>query len=36
VLGWPLVKPFFVFGVRLSLTRFARWVERGGSTQLAA
>jgi hypothetical protein len=35
-LGWPLVKPFFVFGVRLSLTRFARWVERGGSTQLAA
>ena len=28
-LGWPLVKPFFAFGVRLSLRRFARWVEAG-------
>lgn len=28
-LGWPLVRPFFSFGVRLSLRRFARWVEAG-------
>lgn len=28
-LGWPLVRPFFVAGVRLSLRRFARWVEAG-------
>ena len=28
-LGWPLVKPFFAFGVQLSLKRFARWVEAG-------
>jgi uncharacterized protein YndB with AHSA1/START domain len=25
-LGWPLVKPGFAAGVRLSLHRFARWV----------
>lgn len=28
-LGWPLVRPLFAYGVRLSLTRFARWVEAG-------
>jgi hypothetical protein len=28
-LGWPLGKPLFAFGVRLSLRRFARWVEAG-------
>ncbi|MCW2679850.1 MAG: polyketide cyclase [Frankiales bacterium] len=28
-IGWPLVKPFFAYGVKLSLTRFARWVEAG-------
>ncbi len=28
--GWVLVKPFFAAGVRLSLKRFARWVEAGG------
>jgi hypothetical protein len=28
-LGWPLVKPVFAYGVRLSLRRFARWVEAG-------
>ncbi len=27
--GWPLVRPFFAYGVRLSLQRFARWVEAG-------
>jgi hypothetical protein len=27
--GWPLVKPFFAYGVKLSLKRFARWVEAG-------
>ncbi len=26
-LGWPLVRPLFAAGVRLSLRRFARWVE---------
>jgi hypothetical protein len=26
-LGWPLVRPLFVAGVRASLKRFARWVE---------
>jgi uncharacterized protein YndB with AHSA1/START domain len=26
-LGWPLVRPLFSYGVRLSLRRFARWVE---------
>ena len=25
--GWPLVKPVFAYGVKLSLERFARWVE---------
>lgn len=29
--GWVLVKPFFAAGVRLSLKRFARWVEAGGA-----
>lgn len=35
-LGWPLVRPVFAFGVRLSLRRFARWVEAGrpGGRQL--
>ena len=28
-LGWPLVRPVFAAGVRLSLRRFARWVEAG-------
>lgn len=28
-LGWPLVRPLFLGGVRLSLRRFARWVEAG-------
>ena len=27
--GWPLVRPLFAAGVRLSLRRFARWVEAG-------
>ena len=27
-LGWPLVRPFFAYGVQLSLRRFARQVER--------
>jgi uncharacterized protein YndB with AHSA1/START domain len=26
-LGWPLVRPLVALGVRLSLRRFARWVE---------
>ncbi|MFP5218551.1 MAG: SRPBCC family protein [Actinomycetes bacterium] len=28
-LGWVLVRPLFAAGVRLSLRRFARWVEAG-------
>ena len=28
-LGWPLVRPFFAAGVKVSLRRFARWVESG-------
>jgi uncharacterized protein YndB with AHSA1/START domain len=33
-LGWPLVKPGFVAGVRLSLKRFARYAEsRPGTTR---
>ena len=28
-LGWPLVRPFAAAGFRLSLNRFARWVESG-------
>lgn len=28
-LGWILVRPAFAFGVKLSLKRFARWVEAG-------
>lgn len=35
-LGWPLVRPAFAFGVRLSLRRFARWVETGRPVQRAA
>ncbi len=35
-LGWPLVRPVFAFGVRLSLRRFARWVERGRDQTRAA
>jgi len=31
-IGWPLVRPAFAAGVRLSLRRFARWVERGRPT----
>jgi hypothetical protein len=35
-LGWPLVRPFFAFGVQLSLKRFARWVEAGRPVSRAA
>jgi hypothetical protein len=35
-LGWPLVRPLFAFGVRLSLKRFARWVEAGRPAAEAA
>ena len=35
-LGWPLVRPLFAAGVRLSLRRFARWVEAGRPAQRAA
>ena len=35
-LGWPLVRPLFAFGVRLSLRRFARWVEAGRPAARAA
>lgn len=35
-IGWPLVKPFFAFGVQLSLKRFARWVEAGRPVKRAA
>ena len=28
-LAWPVVKPVFAYLVRLSLRRFARWVEAG-------
>jgi hypothetical protein len=35
-LGWPLVKPLFAFFVRLSLRRFARWVEAGRPTSSPA
>jgi hypothetical protein len=31
-LGWPLVRPLFWYGVRLSLRRFARWVEASRCT----
>lgn len=27
-IGWPVVRPFFAAGVRLSLRRFARWTEQ--------
>lgn len=35
-LGWPLVRPLFAAGVRLSLRRFARWVEAGRPRSRAA
>ncbi len=35
-LGWLLGKPLFAFGVRLSLRRFARWVEAGRPSGHAA
>jgi len=35
-LGWPLVRPLFALGVRLSLRRFARWVEAGRPASSAA
>jgi len=35
-LGWPVVRPAFAYGVRLSLRRFARWVEAGRPTARAA
>jgi len=35
-LGWPLVRPLFTAGVRLSLRRFARWVEAGRPAARAA
>lgn len=28
-LGWPLVRPLFTLGVRVSLRRFSRWVVSG-------
>ena len=34
-LGWPVVRPLFAYGVRLSLKRFARWVEAGRSAAAA-
>ena len=30
-LGWPLVRPFFAYGVQLSVRRFARQVEQGAA-----
>lgn len=30
-IGWVLVKPAFAAGVKLSLKRFARWVEAGNA-----
>jgi len=35
-LGWLLVRPLFALGVRLSLRRFARWVEAGRPSPQAA
>lgn len=35
-LGWRLVEPVFAWGVRLSLKRFARWVEAGRPVTRAA
>ncbi len=35
-LAWPLVRPVFAAGVRLSLKRFARWVEAGRPAARAA
>jgi uncharacterized protein YndB with AHSA1/START domain len=32
-LGWPLVRPLLACGVRLSLRRFARWVQAGRPAQ---
>ncbi len=34
-LGWRLVRPLFAYGVRLSLKRFARWVETGRAAPAA-
>ena len=34
--GWRLVGPLFTLGVRISLRRFARWVESGRPTPKAA
>jgi hypothetical protein len=34
--GWPLVRPFFAYGVKVSLKRFARWVEAGRPAARAA
>lgn len=31
-LGWPLVRPLFVAGVRASLKKFGRWVEAGAAS----
>ncbi|HVM26232.1 MAG TPA: SRPBCC family protein [Mycobacteriales bacterium] len=35
-LGWEVVRPFFAFGVQLSLRRFARWTEAGRPVHRAA
>ena len=32
-LGFPLVRPLFVWGVQRSLNRFARYVEQGGGAR---
>ncbi len=34
--GWPLVKPLFAAGLKVSLRRFARWVEAGRPHRSAA
>jgi hypothetical protein len=34
--GWLLVRPLFAYGVRLSLRRFARWVEAGRPSTASA
>ena len=34
--GWPIIKPAFAYGVKLSLQRFARWVEAGRPAARAA
>jgi hypothetical protein len=35
-LGWRIGRPVFAYGVRLSLKRFARWVEAGRPSGTAA